>query len=90
MAGDTFLSDPHVSGGVVAGDGGAVIWPLLVGLLRAKEHLRLGDQNNAEECLQLGLANRVVPPADVLATALALADQLAARTRQACATPSGR
>jgi enoyl-CoA hydratase len=83
MADDTFLSDPHVSVGVVAGDGGAVIWPLLIGLLRAKEHLLLGDRIDAEDCLRLGLANRVVPPAHVLATALALADQLAAQPRQA-------
>lgn len=83
MAEDTFLSDPHVSVGVVAGDGGAVIWPLLVGMLRAKEHLLLGNRIDAEECLHLGLANRVVTRDRVMETALELAHQLAAQPRQA-------
>jgi enoyl-CoA hydratase/carnithine racemase len=36
------LGDPHVRVGVVAGDGGAVIWPWLVGAARAKELLMNG------------------------------------------------
>lgn len=83
MADDTFLSDPHVSVGVVAGDGGTVIWPLLIGMLRAKEYLLLGDRVPAEDCLRLGLANRLAPRDDVLPAALALAERLAAQPRQA-------
>jgi enoyl-CoA hydratase len=37
------FADPHVKVGVVAGDGGAVIWPQLVGYARAKEYLMTGD-----------------------------------------------
>jgi len=37
------FGDPHVRVGIVAGDGGAVIWPLLIGPNRAKEFLMLGD-----------------------------------------------
>jgi len=37
------FSDPHVSVGLAAGDGGAVIWPLLIGVARAKEYLMTGD-----------------------------------------------
>ena len=37
------IGDPHVGIGLVAGDGGAVIWPLLVGLNRAKELLMTGE-----------------------------------------------
>lgn len=83
MADDTVLADPHVNVGLVAGDGGAVIWPLLIGLLRAKEYLLLGDRIPADECLRLGLANRVVPRDEVLPNALALAERLAAQPHQA-------
>ena len=31
------IGDPHVKAGLVAGDGGAVIWPQLIGYARAKE-----------------------------------------------------
>ena len=61
MAEGTYLADPHVQVGVVAGDGGAMVLPLIVGLARAKELLFLGDRVSAEEAVQLGLANRVVP-----------------------------
>ena len=43
------IGDPHVRVGIVAGDGGSVIWPLLVGPARAKEYLFTGDLVNAEE-----------------------------------------
>src|SRR5712671_507884 len=43
-----YFSDPHVSLGLVAGDGGAVVWPLLTSLLRAKEYILLGDRLPAE------------------------------------------
>ena len=42
MADTATLIDPHVKVGLVAGDGGAAIWPLLVGPLAAKRHLMLG------------------------------------------------
>jgi enoyl-CoA hydratase len=40
---ETKLGDPHVLVGLVAGDGGAVIWPQLIGYARAKEYLMTGD-----------------------------------------------
>jgi enoyl-CoA hydratase len=83
IADDTFMSDPHVSVGLVAGDGGAVSWPLYMGLLRAKEYILLGDPIPAALCKELGLANRVVPRHEVLPTALALAHRLAAQPKQA-------
>ncbi len=43
MADDAVIVDPHVKVGLVAGDGGAAIWPLLLGPLAAKRHLLLGD-----------------------------------------------
>jgi enoyl-CoA hydratase len=83
MADDAFMSDPHVSVGLVAGDGGAVSWPLYMSLLRAKEYILLGDRISAEDCLRVGLANRVVPRSEVLATAVELARRLAAQPKQA-------
>jgi len=55
------LGDTHVKVGVVAVDGGAVIWPLLVGVNRAKELLMTGDMLDAEEAFRIGLVNHVVP-----------------------------
>src|SRR6267143_5036693 len=55
------IGDPHVRVGVVAGDGGAVIWPWLVGAARAKEFLLTGDILTAAEAERIGLINRVVP-----------------------------
>lgn len=83
IADDTYIADPHVSVGVVAGDGGVSLWPSYMSMLRAKEHLLLGTRVSAAECLQLGIANRVVPEADVLTVALDLGAQLADQPRQA-------
>jgi enoyl-CoA hydratase len=59
------IGDPHVSVGFVAGDGGAVIWPQLIGYARAKEYLMTGDLMSATQASQIGLINHAVP-ADVL------------------------
>jgi len=56
------IGDPHVLMGVVAGDGGAVIWPALVGISKAKEFLMTGDQLSAERAEKLGLVNHVCLP----------------------------
>ena len=62
MSDQTFLADPHVTVALVAGDGGAVTWPLNIGLLRAKPYLLTGDRMSAEVAVSLGLATRAVPP----------------------------
>jgi enoyl-CoA hydratase len=64
--------------GIVAGDGGAVIWPLAVGPARAKQYLLTGDPLTAHEAERIGLVNRVVPAAELDAAAMAFADRLAA------------
>lgn len=83
IADDTFLADPHVGIGLTAADGGAPAWPLLVGLLRAKEYLLTGDRIPAAQAVAIGLANRAVPKEDLLTEALALAARLAAQPPQA-------
>lgn len=55
------IGDPHVKMGFVAGDGGAVIWPQLVGYARAKELLMTGAMIRASEAVQMGLINYAVP-----------------------------
>jgi len=77
------IGDPHVQVGVVAGDGGAVIWPWLVGAARAKEFLMTGDLIDAREAERIGLINRVVAHDDLMPTAMALATRLAEGPAQA-------
>ncbi|MFN8050092.1 MAG: enoyl-CoA hydratase-related protein [Acidimicrobiales bacterium] len=75
---DAVIGDPHVKVGLVAGDGGAVIWPLVLGPARAKEYLLTGDTLTATDAAALGLINRVVDPADLQGEALAVARRIAA------------
>jgi enoyl-CoA hydratase len=77
------IGDPHVRIGVVAGDGGAIIWPWLVGAARAKEFLMTGDLLTAEEAYRIGLVNHVVPADELMPKALALAGRLANGPTQA-------
>lgn len=83
MADTAFLADTHVSIGLVCGDGGAVFWPLLMGLLKCKEYLFTGDRIPAAKALELGLANRVVPRDELMDQAKAFAMRLAAQPHQA-------
>jgi len=77
------FADPHVKVGVVAGDGGAVIWPQLVGYARAKEYLMTGDPIPGKEAERIGLVNHVVPDAELDARVDAFARKLAAGAPQA-------
>jgi enoyl-CoA hydratase/carnithine racemase len=74
-----YLADPHVSVGLVAGDGGALTWPLLTSLLRAKEFLLTGDRIPAAQAVAFGLANRVVPDGTSKDEAVLLAKRMAAQ-----------
>jgi enoyl-CoA hydratase len=78
MADTAVIGDPHVRVGIVAGDGGAAIWPLAVGPARAKQYLLTGDPLTAAEAERIGLVNRVVPAADLDREAMAFAERLAA------------
>jgi enoyl-CoA hydratase len=83
IAQSAFMADPHVSIGLVAGDGGAVQWPLLMSLLKAKYYLLTGDRIPADECVEIGLANFAVPDDQLMPEALGLAQRLARQPRQA-------
>ncbi|MGD9701044.1 MAG: enoyl-CoA hydratase/isomerase family protein [Acidimicrobiia bacterium] len=83
IAESAFIADTHVSIGLVCGDGGAVFWPLLMGLLRCKEYLLTGERIPAAKAVELGLANRVVPDAELMDQAKEMALKLAAQPQQA-------
>lgn len=72
------FADTHVNMGIGAGDGGQVIWPLLMGVNRAKYFLMTGERVSAEEGERLGLVNFVVDDGAVVEAALELAARLAA------------
>ena len=65
MAESAVIADPHVRVGIVAGDGGAAIWPLLVGPLLAKRYLLTGDPVTAADAERLGLVTEVAADAEV-------------------------
>ncbi len=70
------IGDPHVKAGLVAGDGGVIIWPQLIGFARAKEMLLTGRTLTAERAAAMGLINQVVPFDELDAKVDALADEL--------------
>lgn len=76
-----FFADPHVAVGLVCGDGGAALLPLVAPLLRAKELLFTGDRVKPHVAVELGMANRVVAHDELLTEAVALAQRIAAQPR---------
>jgi enoyl-CoA hydratase len=79
------FADTHVAMGIGAGDGGQVIWPLLVGVNKAKYFLMTGDRVSAEEAERIGLVSFVVDDAELLDRAIGIASRLAAGPTQAIA-----
>ncbi|MGR3425111.1 MAG: enoyl-CoA hydratase/isomerase family protein [Sagittula sp.] len=55
------IADPHVRMGLVAGDGGALVWPAHAGMMAAKYYLLTGDMMTAAEAQALGLITFAVP-----------------------------
>jgi len=83
MAESAYLSDPHVTVGLVAADGGPLTWPLHTSLLLAKEFAFTGDRISAARAAAIGLANHVCPDGEVLTAAIAAAHKIAALPQQA-------
>src|SRR5579871_3352536 len=71
------FADTHVKVGVVAGDGGAVIWPLLIGPHRAKEFLMRGNFISGAEAGRIGMVNYALSPEQVMTKAREIAQELA-------------
>ena len=77
MAESAHLADPHVVLGLVAADGGPVVWPLLTSLQLAKEYALTGDRIPAERAAAIGLVNHVCPDGEVFEQAMACAHRIA-------------
>lgn len=74
---DAQFADTHVAVGLVAGDGGAVAWPLAMPIGAARYYLMTGDRLNGVEAARLGLVLRAVPADRLLSEATAVARRLA-------------
>jgi enoyl-CoA hydratase len=79
MADTASIGDVHTQWGLPAGDGGQVIWPLLVGPNLAKEYLMRGIAIDAQEAERIGLVNRVFPKAELLEQTMICAREIAER-----------
>jgi 2-(1,2-epoxy-1,2-dihydrophenyl)acetyl-CoA isomerase len=77
MADTAKLVEVFVRRGILPDAGGAYLLPRIVGPQVAKEMMFLADDVPAERCLQLGIANRVVPAAELDAAVAELTGRLA-------------
>jgi enoyl-CoA hydratase len=77
MADDAVIADSHVVIGLVAGDGGTLIWPLLMPINKAKYYLMTGDRISGPEAAEMGMVFKSVPADELTATAEEIALKLA-------------
>ena len=77
------LGDGHVRMGVAAGDHAAIVWPLLVGMAKAKYYLLTAEFIDGKEAERIGLVSLCVPDDELLARAQAVAVKLATGPRHA-------
>ena len=78
MSEKAHLADPHISVGLVAGDGGAAFWPLLTNIMRSREFLLTGERISADKAVELGLATRTTTADRLMDEAMTLAQKIAA------------
>ena len=77
-ADDARLGQPEITLGIIPGAGGTQRLPRLIGVSRAKDLILTGRHVGAEEALEMGLVNAVVPAGEAYESALKLARKLAA------------
>ncbi len=82
-ADDALFSMPFVNLGLCPEFASSLLLPLTAGYHRAAEKLLLGEPISAEEALEMGIVNRLVPPAAVMETAMNQARRLCALAPQA-------
>lgn len=70
------LCDSHVKAGMVAGDGGVLLWPLAIGIHRAKEYLMTGEPIPGPLAAEMGLVNRCLPDDELDAHVQRMAEKL--------------
>jgi enoyl-CoA hydratase/carnithine racemase len=83
LATDTaaFQDSAHFTGGLVPGDGMHVVYPLLLGVNRARYFLLTGQTLTAQKALELGLIAEILPADKLQARAWELAQQIAAKPK---------
>lgn len=64
-ANEAKILDPHVNVGLVAGDGGALLWPQLIGYARARRYLLLGEPLTGREAADIGLIAAAAPSEEI-------------------------
>jgi enoyl-CoA hydratase len=74
---DAIFADNHVTAGLVAGDGGTIIWPMLLPLGVAKYYLLTGERIDGLEAARLGMVHKAVPADKLLDEAQAVAERIA-------------
>jgi enoyl-CoA hydratase/carnithine racemase len=74
---DARLGQPEIKLGIIPGAGGTQRLPRLVGPSRAKDIIYSGRMVAAQEALDIGLVDRVVPAAEVYETAMSAAKEYA-------------
>jgi len=77
------FTDGHVRLGVAAGDHAAVIWPMLIGMAKAKYYLMTCEFLDGTEAERIGLVSQVVPHDELMDKAMDVARRLAIGCQQA-------
>jgi enoyl-CoA hydratase len=78
------IADTHVKLGLAAGDGGSLMWPLLMGFLRARRYLLTSDPMTGKEAAELGLITASASTFEELdELAYGMAERLASGATQA-------
>ena len=85
VADDARLGQPEILLGLIPGAGGTQRLARIVGYQRAKEMVLTGRQVDAGEALEIGLADRVIPPAELLDATLDVARDWATKATRAIA-----
>ena len=71
---DRYLENPR---GVVPGDGVQTVWPMVLGRNRARYFLLMGQKLSAQELLECGAVNEVLPKEQLMDRAWEVARYLA-------------
>ena len=77
------IAQPEINLGVFPGSGGLFRLPRIIGPSKAMEMMFLGEFIEAEECLRLGLVNKLAPAGAVVAAALDMAEKIAQKPFEA-------
>jgi enoyl-CoA hydratase len=80
---EAIFADPHVSIGLVAGDGGSLLWPQLIGFARARRYLLSGEPIRGSDAEAIGLIAETAAAEDLDAAVQRWVDVLLAQPTHA-------